>query len=110
MTDGFEKIGDGRIIILEFLLKLGQLLGEEARLGHGVVGGGHAEALLQEIFENAPVAVKLSLQAVNEGGETTLAEGLALEAAYFGLCAGTEDKQEGTSAFLEKRKPHFTGR
>jgi enoyl-CoA hydratase len=39
-----------------------------------------------------------------------MAEGLALEASYFGLCAGTEDKKEGTSAFLEKRKAHFQAR
>jgi enoyl-CoA hydratase/carnithine racemase len=69
-----------------------------------------AQAILNEIFFNAPVAVKFSLQAVNDGMETSLAEGLALEASYFGLCAGTEDKKEGTSAFLEKRKPRFQGR
>src|SRR3954470_16419771 len=69
-----------------------------------------AEAILNEIFSNAPWAVKCSLQAVNDGVETTLAEGLALEASYFGLCAGTEDKKEGTTAFFEKRKPQFQGR
>jgi enoyl-CoA hydratase/carnithine racemase len=69
-----------------------------------------AEAVLNEIFSNAPLAVKFSLQAVNDGMETTLAEGLALEASLFGLCAGTEDKKEGTTAFLEKRKPQFHGR
>ena len=69
-----------------------------------------AEAILNEIFSNAPLAVKFSLQAVNEGLETTMAEGLALEASFFGLCAGTEDKKEGTSAFLEKRKAQFQGR
>src|SRR5205814_5176688 len=69
-----------------------------------------AESILNEIFTNAPLAVKFSLQAVNDGLETTLAEGFALEASYFGLCAGTEDKKEGTSAFLEKRKPQFQGR
>jgi enoyl-CoA hydratase/carnithine racemase len=37
-------------------------------------------------------------------------EGLALEASYFGLCSATEDKKEGTSAFLEKRAPQFHGR
>jgi enoyl-CoA hydratase/carnithine racemase len=42
--------------------------------------------------------------------DTTLAEGLALEASLFGLCAGTDDKKEGTTAFLEKRKPQFRGR
>jgi len=69
-----------------------------------------AEAILTEIFGNAPVAVKFSLQAVNDGLESTQAEGLSLEASLFGLCAATEDKQEGTSAFLEKRKPQFQGR
>ena len=69
-----------------------------------------AEAILNEIFTNAPLAVKFSLQAVNNGVETTMDEGLALEASLFGLCAGTDDKKEGTTAFLEKRKPQFQGR
>jgi len=42
--------------------------------------------------------------------ETSQAEGLSLEASFFGLCAGTEDKKEGTSAFLEKRTAKFQGR
>ena len=69
-----------------------------------------AEAILKQIFSNAPVAVKYSLEAVNKGLETSQDEGLALEASFFGLCAGTEDKKEGTSAFLEKRAPQFQGR
>jgi enoyl-CoA hydratase len=69
-----------------------------------------AEALLREIFANAPIAVKYSIEAVNKGLETSQAEGLALEASFFGLCAGTEDKHEGTRAFLEKRAPQFQGR
>ena len=69
-----------------------------------------AEAILKKIGANAPIAVKLSLEAVNKGLETGQEEGLLLEAAYFGLCAATEDKKEGTSAFLEKRSPQFHGR
>src|SRR6059036_3420169 len=69
-----------------------------------------AEAMLNHIFANAPVAVKYSLEAVNKGLEASQAEGLALEASLFGLCAGTDDKKEGTQAFLEKRKPQFQGR
>jgi enoyl-CoA hydratase/carnithine racemase len=69
-----------------------------------------AEAILQQIFANAPVAVKYSLEAVHKGLETSQSEGLALEAALFGLCAGTEDKNEGTQAFLQKRAPQFQGR
>jgi enoyl-CoA hydratase/carnithine racemase len=69
-----------------------------------------AEAILKQILANAPIAVRYSLEAVNKGLETTQAEGLALEASFFGLCAATEDKKEGTTAFLEKRKAQFQGR
>ena len=69
-----------------------------------------AEAILKKIFSNAPIAIKHSLEAVNKGMETSQDEGLALEASFFGLCAGTEDKKEGTAAFLEKRPAQFKGR
>jgi len=69
-----------------------------------------AEAILKRIAANAPMAVKFALVAVNKGLETSQDQGLALEASYFGLCAGTEDKKEGTSAFLEKRPAQFHGR
>ena len=69
-----------------------------------------AETILRRIFSNAPVAVRLSLEAVHKGMETSQEEGLSLEAAYFGLCAATDDKKEGTSAFLEKRPARFQGR
>ena len=52
-----------------------------------------AETILKQIFANAPIAVKYSLEAVNKGLETSQAEGLALEASFFGLCAATEDKK-----------------
>jgi enoyl-CoA hydratase/carnithine racemase len=69
-----------------------------------------AEAILKKIASNAPMAVKFALGAVNRGLQTSQDEGLLLEASYFGLCAGTDDKKEGTSAFLEKRPPQFRGR
>jgi enoyl-CoA hydratase/carnithine racemase len=69
-----------------------------------------AETILKQIAANAPIAVKFSLEAVNKGLETSQSEGLALEASFFGICAATEDKKEGTSAFLEKRAPQFRGR
>jgi enoyl-CoA hydratase len=69
-----------------------------------------AEAILKQIFANAPVAIRFSLEAVNRGMETSQAEGMALEASLFGLCAGTEDKNEGTQAFLQKRAATFKGR
>jgi enoyl-CoA hydratase/carnithine racemase len=66
-----------------------------------------AEAILRKIASNAPVAVKFALDATNKGMETSQSEGLLLEASYFGLCAATEDKKEGTTAF---RAPQFRGR
>jgi enoyl-CoA hydratase len=69
-----------------------------------------AEAILKKIASNAPIAIKFALEAANKGAETSQSEGLLLEASYFGLCAATEDKKEGTTAFLEKRAPRFQGR
>jgi len=69
-----------------------------------------SEAILKKLAANAPIAVKFSLEAVNKGLETSQGEGSLLEASYFGLCAATEDKKEGTTAFLEKRAPQFRGR
>jgi len=66
-----------------------------------------AEAILQEIAANAPLAVRYAIQAVNSESES---DGIVLEASYFGLLAGTEDKKEGTAAFIEKRPAHFIGR
>jgi enoyl-CoA hydratase/carnithine racemase len=69
-----------------------------------------SEAILKQIFSNAPIAIKYSIEAVNKGLETSQAEGLALEASFFGLCAATDDKKEGTTAFLEKRAARFQAR
>jgi enoyl-CoA hydratase len=69
-----------------------------------------AEAIAAKIIANAPLAVQYAMEAVNKGMEMTLAEGLYLEATLFGLCCATEDKTEGTKAFLEKRQAQFKGR
>ena len=69
-----------------------------------------AETILKKIAANAPIAIKFALEAANKGLETSQGGGLLLEASYFGLCAATEDKKEGTTAFLEKRTPRFQGR
>ena len=69
-----------------------------------------AVEILRQIFANAPVAVRFSLEAVNLGLQTSQEMGLALEASLFGMCAATEDKKEGTAAFLEKRAPQFQGK
>ena len=69
-----------------------------------------AEAIAQKIIANAPLAVQYAMEAVNKGMEMTLAEGLYLEAALFGVSCATEDKKEGTTAFLEKRAAQFKGK
>ena len=58
----------------------------------------------------APEAVRGILQAVRQGLDGPLEAGLALETARFAVCCATEDMQEGTGAFLEKRAPKFSGR
>ena len=69
-----------------------------------------AEAILNQINSNAPLGVKYSIDAVNKGLEGSISEGLLIEASLFGICAGSEDKKEGTTAFLAKRAPQFQGR
>src|ERR1700756_2917244 len=69
-----------------------------------------AEAIAAKIVANAPLAVQYAMEAVNKGMEMTLAEGLYLEATLFGVCCATEDKTEGTKAFLEKRQAQFKGK
>jgi enoyl-CoA hydratase len=69
-----------------------------------------AEAILHKIASNAPIAIRFALEVANKGMETSQSQGQLLEASYFGLCAATEDKKEGTTAFLEKRAPQFRGR
>jgi enoyl-CoA hydratase len=69
-----------------------------------------AEAIAQKIIANAPLAVQYCMEAVNRGMEMSLAEGLYLEATLFALSCATEDKKEGTSAFLEKRAAKFQGK
>jgi enoyl-CoA hydratase/carnithine racemase len=69
-----------------------------------------AEAIAQKIIANAPLAVQFAMEAVNKGMEVPLAEGLYLEAVLFGVSCATEDKKEGTTAFIEKRPAQFKGK
>jgi len=65
---------------------------------------------LQRVLANGPRAIALAIEAVDVGLDCGLEEGLRFEAAAFGLTASTEDRREGTRAFLEKRKPAFAGK
>lgn len=67
-------------------------------------------ALAEQLAAAAPLALRGVLDCVNFGGECAIGEGLAYEAAQFGLVVSTQDMREGTGAFLERRKPVFHGR
>jgi enoyl-CoA hydratase len=69
-----------------------------------------ARSLAATIAAQAPVAMRLALEAVHRGTEMAFPEGESHEASLFGLAASTEDMRAGTSAFLEKRRATFTGR
>ena len=69
-----------------------------------------SEKMMRGILAMGPLAVRLSMEAIDSGLEMTLDEGLLLEANHFGLLAATEDMKEGTTAFLEKRAAKFQGR
>jgi len=68
------------------------------------------EKLLRGILAQGPVAVALTLDAVERGLDMTLDEGSNYEATLFGLIASSRDMKEGLTAFLEKRPPKFEGR
>src|SRR5216684_3301028 len=68
------------------------------------------ERTLRGILAMGPLAVQLALEAVDQGLEMTLDQGLLLEANHFGLLAATADMQEGLQAFLEKRPAKFRGK
>lgn len=63
-----------------------------------------------KIAEKAPIALQLTKEAVKFASRSNLDEGLRRELDLFAICFSTEDKQEGVSAFLEKRKPVFKGK
>ncbi|TVS13078.1 MAG: enoyl-CoA hydratase [Wenzhouxiangella sp.] len=86
----------------------------ELGLVNRVVEAGELEAAVQALAapltNAAPEAVRAILQAILQGADINLEAGLALETARFALCCATEDMQEGTGAFLEKRSPQFKGK
>lgn len=69
-----------------------------------------ADAMLRQMLANGPLALASCIEAVVRGTETSLEDGLNLEANHFALLAGSQDMAEGTKAFLEKRAPAFVGR
>jgi enoyl-CoA hydratase len=68
-----------------------------------------ARALAEKLAARAPVALRMIKEAMNDGYDLDLPKGLALEAKAWAVAFSTADKREGVAAFLEKRKPAFTG-
>ncbi|HEX4582814.1 MAG TPA: enoyl-CoA hydratase-related protein [Acidobacteriaceae bacterium] len=100
------------------LLLTGDMVGAEEAFRIGLVDEvvpaealmPRAETLARAIAQQAPLAITGCLRAVEGGYDLPIAAGLELEASLFGLACATEDKAEGTRAFLEKRAPAWQGR
>jgi enoyl-CoA hydratase/carnithine racemase len=108
-------VGKGRALQL---ILTGELIGAQEAYRIGLVNEivpaadliSRAEAILNRIDANAPVAVKLAIESANRGLDVSVAEGLTIEASLLAQCVATEDMKEGVAAFREKRKPKFQGR
>ena len=108
-------IGPGRA--LEMALT-GEMIDAEQALDWGLVTGVYepqkleaaAEKLASKLARSAPHAMDGIMTAVNQGLDLPLQAGLEIETDRFALCCATQDMKEGTGAFLDKRKPRFTGR
>jgi len=108
-------VGRGRA--LEMML-LGEPIGAMDAQRIGLVNAvfpqtellGFCRAWLEKVLSNGPLALGLVQDAVDAGLGMSLEEGLRYEAAAFGLSAATQDRLEGTRAFLEKRKAVFQGK
>lgn len=108
-------IGEGRA--MEMILS-GDMIDAETAHRFGLVNSVHPAdqletetmKLAEKIAEKAPIALQLCKEAVKFASRSNLDEGLRREVDLFAIVFSTEDKQEGVSAFLEKRKPEFKGR
>ncbi len=69
-----------------------------------------AKELAKKIADLSPISIRCAKNAINTGIESGIEAGLALENELFAYCFGTDDAKEGIQAFLEKRKPTFTGK
>ena len=110
-----RAIGNGRALAV---MLAGHVVSAEEALQLGLVNRvtepenllADSLALVHEIMQLAPLAIRACLEAVTRGLSLPLEEGLKLESELFSSLFATEDMREGTRAFLEKRKPSFKGK
>ena len=96
----------------EMLYTCGQIDAQEA-LALGLVNAVYpldelmpaAEKMAKRIAKNAPIAVRATKKAANDGLQTDMDSAIAIEAKLFGSCFETDDQKNGMTAFLEKRRP-----
>jgi enoyl-CoA hydratase len=108
-------VGKGRAMELTLT---GRMVGAQEALAIGLVSQvvplaelpDAAMKLAGTLMEKAPLALRLTMEAVNGGLEMGLDQALEWEAHLFGVAAGTADMKEGLNAFLQKRKAAFTGK
>ena len=108
-------VGLGRAVEMALT---GEMISAEAALDMGlvthVVPRGElmdaAKGIIRKVTKNGPLAVRMVLESIYRGMDSTLLEAMGVESTLFGLLASTEDVKEGMTAFLEKRKPEFKGR
>jgi len=108
-------IGKGRATQL---LLTGEMIDAETALQWGLVNRvveatqlqSAGISLLEEILQNAPVATRLSWEAIHRGLDIPIEESTRLGTDYFGLIASTEDFRRGTKGFLDKKKVRFEGK
>ena len=93
MIDAHEAHRAGMV---EKVVPLAELLNEAKRIGNAIAA-------------KAPLAIAACKRAINNGAHLAIDDALELEALEFGALIGTQDFKEGTSAFLEKRKPAWKG-
>ena len=101
-----EMIFTGRFVKAEEALRFGlvnKVVSSEELIGAAI-------EMMGSIINKAPIAIKYSKICINRGVEMDLNNALELEKDLFALCCATEDKKEGTQAFLEKRKPVFNNK
>jgi enoyl-CoA hydratase len=68
-----------------------------------------AIALAEELAQKPPLTLAAALWAIHRGMDTSIDDGLAIEEAAFARIVPTNDANEGVAAFVEKRRPEYSG-